>query len=134
MAPVVETGGSEEHGPFKGRTVGIHLTHEDPVYRDSRLTVVGIAGTEQAHLRSREADSCQGTGGLGFRKSPAAGPWISPVNPGAGVAHGRIRIFNACRSARETTSHVERIDDDVGAARGGATSNGDHYGVAAGCE
>src|SRR5712691_1311404 len=99
MGPAVETGGGEEHGPFEGRTVGIYLAHENPVDRDSRLTVVGIAGTEPAHFRSREAESCRGASSVGFRVSPAGGNWTSAVDPGAGVTNGRIRIFNACRSA-----------------------------------
>src|SRR6267143_4225679 len=132
MGTTVETGGGEEHGRFTGRTPSIYLTHEDPVDRESRLTIVVIAGTEAAHGGSREAEDCQGTGCVNFRVSPAGGPWVGPVNPSARIAHGRIRIFNAYRGAR--TAHVERIDEDVGAARGGDTSHRDRHCVTAGCE
>src|SRR6266404_7812661 len=134
MRLAVETGGGEDHGQFIARSVGIYLTHEDPVYRDSRLTIVATAETEPAHAGSREAECCYGAGQVGFRVSPAGGPCVGPVNPGARIAHGRIRIFNACRSAPGTTGHVERIDDNVAAARGGGTTHRDHHGVTAGCE
>src|SRR6266850_687236 len=133
MGTDVETGGGEEHGRFSGRTPSIYFTHEDPVDRESRLTIVEIAGTQPAHGGSREAEDCQGTGCVNFRVSSAGGPWVGPVNPSARIAHGRIRIFNAYRGA-PGTGHVVRIDDNVGAARGGGTSHRDHHCVTAGCE
>src|SRR2546426_930664 len=132
MGAAAEIGGGEEYGRFKGRTPGIYLTHEDPVDRDSRLTIVGIAGTEPAHGGSSEAEGCRGAGHLGFRVSPTSGNRIGSVNPSAGVTNGWIRIFNACCGAH--IGHVERIDDNVGAARGGGTSHRDHHAVTAACE
>src|SRR5207249_3206878 len=51
----------------------------------------------------------------------------------ASVTNGRIRIFNAC-CGTHSTGHVERIDDNLGAARGGGTSHRDYHCVTVGCE
>src|SRR5438046_2978273 len=120
--------GGENHRQFRGSTVGIDLELEDPVHGDAGDAVVGAEESEPAHARSRETEASHGAGYLGFRESPAAGPGIGSVNPGAGVAHGRIRIVKACGDPT-STGHVERIDDDVGAACGGGAGDRDHQGM-----
>src|SRR5438552_3115804 len=79
--------GGENHRQFRGSTVGIDLELEDPVHGDAGGAVVGAQESEPAHARSRETEVSHGAGYLGFRESPAAGPGIGSVNPGAGVAH-----------------------------------------------
>src|SRR6266513_2856091 len=131
--------GGEHCGQSRGSGVGIDVALEDPIHGDAGNAVVAVEESEPAYPRSREADVCSVARYLDFRESPGGGPRIGPVNPVTDIAHGRRRIINACGtgtagSRSVTTGHIERIDDDMSAARGRGAGCRDYQGVSAGCE
>src|SRR5258708_8113533 len=111
--------GGVHHAQCRGSSIGIDLSLEDPIHGDAGNAVVVVEEPEPAHTCSREAEVCRGASRPAFRESPSRGPWIGPMNPSAGVAHGWIRILDAWGRATPASGHAEPIDRDRVAGRAG---------------